>query len=153
MSRRPNESWRGSSSYMSTLAITAALFAIPALTASLLSKEAMSGTRASSTQPARTTRSAVEGNMPPLDGATAWINLQPLKAADLRGKVVLIESVPRSQDMHGVAREYSDALSREVTYSDIPPRGLGTGAEKGGVAGAPDAASGDDGRAEPGGSV
>src|ERR1700687_410795 len=28
---------------------------------------------------------------------------------------------PRSQDMHGVAREYSDALNREVTYSDIPP--------------------------------
>jgi uncharacterized protein YbjT (DUF2867 family) len=29
-------------------------------------------------------------------------------------------SGPRSQDMHGVAREYSDALDREVTYSDIP---------------------------------
>jgi NAD(P)H dehydrogenase (quinone) len=28
---------------------------------------------------------------------------------------------PRSQDMNGVAREYSDALNREVTYSDIPP--------------------------------
>jgi len=27
---------------------------------------------------------------------------------------------PRSQDMHGVAREYSDALNREVTYADIP---------------------------------
>ena len=27
---------------------------------------------------------------------------------------------PRSQDMHGIAREYSDALGREVTYSDIP---------------------------------
>jgi len=27
---------------------------------------------------------------------------------------------PRSQDMHGVAREYSDALNREVTYRDIP---------------------------------
>jgi NAD(P)H dehydrogenase (quinone) len=26
---------------------------------------------------------------------------------------------PRSQDMHGVAREYSDALNREVTYADI----------------------------------
>ena len=23
--------------------------------------------------------------------------------------------------MHGVAREFSDALNREVTYSDIPP--------------------------------
>jgi uncharacterized protein YbjT (DUF2867 family) len=28
---------------------------------------------------------------------------------------------PRSQDMDGVAREYSEALSREVTYTDIPP--------------------------------
>jgi uncharacterized protein YbjT (DUF2867 family) len=28
---------------------------------------------------------------------------------------------PRSQDMHGVAREYSDSLNREVSYSDIPP--------------------------------
>jgi hypothetical protein len=33
---------------------------------------------------------------------------------------------PRSQDMNGVAREYSDALNREVTYSDIPPR-IGNG--------------------------
>jgi len=28
---------------------------------------------------------------------------------------------PLSQDMFGIAREYSDALNREVTYSDIPP--------------------------------
>ena len=28
---------------------------------------------------------------------------------------------PRSQDMNGIAREYSDALNREVTYMDIPP--------------------------------
>jgi uncharacterized protein YbjT (DUF2867 family) len=28
---------------------------------------------------------------------------------------------PQSQDMDGVAREYSQALNREVTYSDIPP--------------------------------
>jgi NAD(P)H dehydrogenase (quinone) len=28
---------------------------------------------------------------------------------------------PRSQDMADVAREYSDALNHEVTYSDIPP--------------------------------
>jgi uncharacterized protein YbjT (DUF2867 family) len=28
---------------------------------------------------------------------------------------------PRSQDMDGVAREYSEALNREVPYSDIPP--------------------------------
>jgi uncharacterized protein YbjT (DUF2867 family) len=28
---------------------------------------------------------------------------------------------PRSQDMHGVAREFSEALDREVTYVDVPP--------------------------------
>src|SRR5438093_693817 len=28
---------------------------------------------------------------------------------------------PRSQDMHGVAREFADALHREVTYADILP--------------------------------
>jgi hypothetical protein len=27
---------------------------------------------------------------------------------------------PRSQDMDGVAREYSEALNRKVTYSEIP---------------------------------
>src|SRR5262245_2431184 len=28
---------------------------------------------------------------------------------------------PRSQEVDGVAREYSEALNREVTYADIPP--------------------------------
>src|SRR5215468_6097740 len=28
---------------------------------------------------------------------------------------------PQSQDLHGVAGEYSEALNRAVTYSDIPP--------------------------------
>jgi NAD(P)H dehydrogenase (quinone) len=28
---------------------------------------------------------------------------------------------PRSQDMHGVAREFAEALHREVTYFDVPP--------------------------------
>src|SRR5436189_4353736 len=28
---------------------------------------------------------------------------------------------PRSQDMDGVAREFSDALNREVTYADVRP--------------------------------
>ena len=60
---------------------------------------------------------------------------------------------PRSQDMHGVAREFSDALNREVAYCRHRPRGLGGGAETGGVAGAPDRAPGDDGRAAPGGPV
>jgi NAD(P)H dehydrogenase (quinone) len=27
---------------------------------------------------------------------------------------------PRSQDMHGVAREFSDALNRDITYTDTP---------------------------------
>lgn len=30
---------------------------------------------------------------------------------------------PRSQDMHGIAREYSAALNREITYTDISPDG------------------------------
>src|SRR5215813_11634754 len=28
---------------------------------------------------------------------------------------------PRSQDMEGVAREYAEALHREITYTDLPP--------------------------------
>jgi hypothetical protein len=68
MSQRPNGSRRGPYSCISALAIAAALFAIAALT-SLPSKAAMSGTRASTAQTASTTQLAVEGNMPPLDGA------------------------------------------------------------------------------------
>ncbi len=33
----------------------------------------------------------IEGTMPPLDGAVQWLNSPPLTAADLRGKVVLID--------------------------------------------------------------
>lgn len=33
----------------------------------------------------------IEGMMPPLDGAVQWINSPPLSAADLRGKVVLVD--------------------------------------------------------------
>jgi len=33
----------------------------------------------------------VEGRMPPFDGATGWLNSQPLTPDDLRGKVVLVE--------------------------------------------------------------
>jgi uncharacterized protein YbjT (DUF2867 family) len=39
----------------------------------------------------------------------------------------------RSQDMDGVAREYSDALNREVTYSDIPPEDWERGLKKAGL--------------------
>jgi uncharacterized protein YbjT (DUF2867 family) len=37
---------------------------------------------------------------------------------------------PRSQDMDGVAREYSQALNREITYADIPPRDWEQGLRK-----------------------
>ena len=40
---------------------------------------------------------------------------------------------PRSQDMHGVAREYSDALNREITYADIPPEDWERQLKKAGV--------------------
>jgi uncharacterized protein YbjT (DUF2867 family) len=40
---------------------------------------------------------------------------------------------PRSQDMHGVAQEFSDALNREVTYSDIPPEDWERGLKKAGL--------------------
>jgi len=33
----------------------------------------------------------VEGNLPSLEGATAWLNSRPLSETDLRGKVVLID--------------------------------------------------------------
>jgi cytochrome c biogenesis protein CcdA/thiol-disulfide isomerase/thioredoxin len=33
----------------------------------------------------------IEGTLPPLDGAVEWINSPPLTAADLRGKVVVID--------------------------------------------------------------
>src|SRR5262245_28842827 len=36
-------------------------------------------------------RLPVEGNLPSLDGATAWLNTDPLKSAGLRGKVVVID--------------------------------------------------------------
>jgi thiol-disulfide isomerase/thioredoxin len=36
-------------------------------------------------------RLPVEGDLPPLDGANAWLNSQPLTAASLRGKVVLVD--------------------------------------------------------------
>jgi NAD(P)H dehydrogenase (quinone) len=58
----------------------------------------------------------------------------PVATADVAGVVAAVLADPgphlgliyeltglRSQDMHGIAREYSDALNREVTYADIPP--------------------------------
>ena len=40
---------------------------------------------------------------------------------------------PRSQDMDAVAREYSKALNREVTYVDIPPEDWERGLKKAGL--------------------
>jgi uncharacterized protein YbjT (DUF2867 family) len=40
---------------------------------------------------------------------------------------------PRSQDLHGVAQEFSDALNREVTYSDIPPEEWEAGLKQAGL--------------------
>jgi len=40
---------------------------------------------------------------------------------------------PQSQDMHGVARDYSEALNREVTYVDIAPEGWKRELQKAGV--------------------
>src|SRR3954463_10413525 len=40
---------------------------------------------------------------------------------------------PRSQDMHGVAREFSDALNREVAYSDLPPEDWERGLKREGL--------------------
>ncbi len=41
--------------------------------------------------PAAAVQLAVEGEMPSLGGATGWLNSEPLTAAGLRGKVVLID--------------------------------------------------------------
>lgn len=58
----------------------------------------------------------------------------PVAAADVARVVAAVLADPkphlgriyeltglRSQDLHGVAQEFTDALNREVTYSDIPP--------------------------------
>jgi uncharacterized protein YbjT (DUF2867 family) len=40
---------------------------------------------------------------------------------------------PRSQDMHAVAREFSEALNREITYADIPHQDWEHALKQGGV--------------------
>jgi thiol-disulfide isomerase/thioredoxin len=42
-------------------------------------------------QSSNTVHLGVEGTLPSLDGATAWLNSEPLTAAGLRGKVVLVQ--------------------------------------------------------------
>jgi NAD(P)H dehydrogenase (quinone) len=51
----------------------------------------------------------------------AWVVAAVLADPELHLGRIYELTGPRSQDMHGVAREFSDALNREVTYSDIPP--------------------------------
>ena len=41
--------------------------------------------------PHGTTALPVEGHLPGFDGATGWLNSEPLTAEDLRGKVVLVD--------------------------------------------------------------
>ena len=45
---------------------------------------------------------------------------EPATIAFIMGKLYELTG-PKSQDMHAVAREFSDALNREVTYVNIPP--------------------------------
>ncbi|HWY32344.1 MAG TPA: hypothetical protein VNX46_16395, partial [Candidatus Acidoferrum sp.] len=40
---------------------------------------------------------------------------------------------PRSQDMQAIAREYSDALNRVITYADIPAEDWERGLKKAGL--------------------
>jgi uncharacterized protein YbjT (DUF2867 family) len=40
---------------------------------------------------------------------------------------------PKSQDVHDIAREYSEALNREITYADIPPEEWEQGLKKVGL--------------------
>src|SRR6476646_8812571 len=70
----------------------------------------------------------------------------PVAAADVAGVVAAVLADPgphlgrvyeltgpRSQDLHGVAREFSDALNREVAYSDIAPEDWEAGLKRQGV--------------------
>jgi NAD(P)H dehydrogenase (quinone) len=40
---------------------------------------------------------------------------------------------PRSQDLHGMAREFSEALNREVAYADVAPEAFEAGLERAGL--------------------
>jgi NAD(P)H dehydrogenase (quinone) len=86
----------------------------------------------------------------------------PVAAADVARVVAAVLADPgpdlrtHRSAVAGHARGRPGVLGRAEPRGHVlgyPPRGLGTGAEKAWVAGAPDPASGDDGRVEPGGSV
>jgi cytochrome c biogenesis protein CcdA/thiol-disulfide isomerase/thioredoxin len=61
-----------------------------AMTGGAMTARAMSG-GAMSTSSAAASSLPIEGEMPSLSGAVAWLNSPPLTAQDLRGKVVLID--------------------------------------------------------------
>lgn len=62
-----------------------------AIAAAMSAQAAAKGQRPLHPMPtAAATRIAAQAEMPPLGGATGWINSPPLDAADLRGKVVLV---------------------------------------------------------------
>jgi NAD(P)H dehydrogenase (quinone) len=53
--------------------------------------------------------------------ATILANPAPHLHSQEHGGQIYELTGPQSQDMHGVAREFSDALHREIIYSDVPP--------------------------------
>ncbi len=60
--------------------------------AAISGNAAMSGARSAAVAPAQGASALpIIGALPPLDGATAWINTEPLSADALKGKVVLID--------------------------------------------------------------
>src|ERR1039458_10337378 len=73
--------------------IAAALFGMTSSLGAQPSKTAPAGLRAIKGQQRALTaiRLSVEGEVPSLGSGTAWLNSQPLTAAGLRGKVVLID--------------------------------------------------------------
>jgi thiol-disulfide isomerase/thioredoxin len=66
----------------------ACLFVMVALGAMLFAQKTRSHMGA---MPATSAELNVEGTMPQLDGAVAWLNSEPLNPTSLRGKVVLVE--------------------------------------------------------------
>jgi thiol-disulfide isomerase/thioredoxin len=75
------------------ICMAAVQFGTTGSSAAQSSKPAHMGRQPGKTQEmtASTIRLPTEGNLPSLSGATSWLNSQPLSAADLRGKVVLID--------------------------------------------------------------
>lgn len=67
------------------------LVAAAAVTAGLMFYEILSGGMTMAQQTHAAAAPPIEGQMPPLDGATEWLNSPPLTREALRGKVVVVE--------------------------------------------------------------